>query len=83
MEDKSFFQHLVSSIKEYVALAVGFILVILRWHHNRISNLEKKVEEKFVSKEVFEEYRKGLFDRIDRLERNLKEEIKEIKEKLK
>ena len=77
-EVKQFVQHVISSIKEYISLAIGFILLVLKWQHDRINNMEKK----YVSKEVFEEFRKGLFNRIDKLEENLKEDIKEIKNKL-
>jgi len=79
MEDKSFFQQVLAGVKEYIGLAIGFIVLILKWQHHRIN----KMEDKFVSKDAFNEFKKGLFYRLDKLEENLKEDIREIKNKLK
>jgi len=73
----------INNIKEYVAFAIGLILLILRWQHQKINKIESEIEKKYVSKELFDEFRKGLFDRLDRMEQSLKEDIKEIKDKIK
>jgi len=73
-------------LKDTLFFIIGLIFTILGWQYRRINDIDKKVnnlrkefDEKYITKDVFEEFKDGLYTRLDDIIESIRELKKDIK----